>query len=183
MKGGDKVDRPDVYRIGSLKSIIVGLIFSIIFGYFVFGPLGQKVNNMINEPIVDGKFFINEEYIKSYFSKISESSETYFIYLHVVDSFFALSYALFLWALCVRLFFENLEFKSYLLVLPPLLAGLFDLVENILLIILTFMRDKISSELVLVTTYVIPAKFIFLLVSLVMILIGIVLNMIQRFKN
>jgi|GEM_PF-5032110 len=57
MKDGD-TDRPDVFRIGSWKSIITGLVFSIIFGYFVFGPLGYKVNSMINEPIVDGKFFI-----------------------------------------------------------------------------------------------------------------------------
>lgn len=180
MKGGDTMDRPDVFIIGSWKSIITGLVFSIIFGYFVFGPFGYKVNSMINEPIVDGKFFINQEYIKGYFSKISVDSEIYFIYLHVLDSFFALSYALFFWALCVRLFFENLQLKNYLFVLAPLLAGLFDLIENILLIILTFMREKISSGIVLILTYVTPAKFIFFVLSLIMILVGVIMNVLQK---
>ena len=54
------MERPDIYRIGSWRWIITSLIFTIIFGYFIFGPYGTKINNAIEEAVIDSKFLLSE---------------------------------------------------------------------------------------------------------------------------
>jgi hypothetical protein len=90
------LDRTDIFRIGSWKWIIVSFGFTIFFGWFIFGSYSTNAYISIGERGIDSKFFLSSEYISRYVDKVREAQPENFVYLHVLDSFFALSYFFFL---------------------------------------------------------------------------------------
>jgi len=174
------MDRPDIYIFGSWKAIITFLVFAIIIGYFVFGPFGKLLDKSLGEKLIEAKFFVRASEIEMYIRKIPSSSVQIFVYFHVVDSFFALFYALFLWSLVVRIFSKNLELANSFLTLIPLFGGICDLLENITLILAKFFESKIPSVFFLPISSFITLKFLFLFASLVLIVIGIIISTVKK---
>lgn len=172
----------DIYRIGSGKWVITGFIFTVVFGYFIFGPYGSSFNEALGKKIIDSEFFLSRDYISQYFNDIPENMVSKFVYFHVIDSFFALSYSIFLWSVFVRIFLMKLEFERALITGFALLGGLFDLLENITLILLAFLAQRNSQFNTLSTALVVftPAKFILLLVAVIILLIGLVVLITRR---
>lgn len=172
----------DIYRIGSWKWIITGFIFTAVFGYFIFGPYGLSFNEALGKNIIDSEFFLSRDYISQYFNDIPENMFSKFVYLHVIDSFFALSYSIFLWSVFVRIFLMKLEFKRAIVTVFALLGGLFDILENIILILLAFLSQRNSQFNTFATALILftPAKLILLLVAVIIVLIGLVLLIARR---
>lgn len=170
------MERPDIYRIGSWRWIITSLIFTIIFGYFIFGPYGTKINNAIGEAVIDSKFLLSENYISDYVDKVNEVDAKSFVYLHVLDSFFALSYSFLLWSISVRIFLERLRMSNEFLTVFSLFGGLFDLVENIMIIGLIYFKKSVFDSFSKVLIFVTPGKFVLLGATIVILLVGLIVS-------
>ncbi len=175
-RGVAYMERPDIYRIGSWRWIITSLVFTIFFGYFVFGPYGVKINNVIGEEIIDSKFFLTEDYISGYVDKVIEKDAKGFVYLHVLDSFFALSYSFLLWSISVRIFLERIQMSNEFLTVFSMLGGLFDLIENILIIALVYFKKNVFDSFSKVLIFVTPAKFVLLGFTVVILLIALIVS-------
>ncbi|AMW33280.1 hypothetical protein [Fervidobacterium islandicum] len=177
------MERMDIYRIGSWRWIVVSLIFTIFFGYFVFGPYGTKLNVALGEEIIDSKFILSQDYISKYIDKVREDDLEHFVYLHVLDSFFALSYSFLLWSISVKVFLQRLKMSNEFLTVFVLFGGLFDLIENILLICLVFFKEKVHAVFSKVLIFVTPAKFLLLAVVVLIILVGIVVVLFKKSRG
>ncbi|MEJ5258552.1 MAG: hypothetical protein WHS64_09965 [Fervidobacterium sp.] len=154
-------------------------------GYFVFGPYGAGFNKEIDKNIIDSEICLGREYVVKCFELITQERVSRFVYLHVIDSFFALSYSILLWSVLVRIFLMKLNLGNSFLTAFGLFGGMFDILENISLIIMAFLtQHSINFKRVCIGLMIFtPAKFILLFLAVILIVAGITLIVVRKGKE
>ncbi len=166
-----------------LNIAAVGIIILLIINIFVFEPL---INSGLLYGILDFEFAWTSEQILIIFADWGvegmalQASGVYW------DFFYIIGYSLPLFAL-ILLFARKLNGKivdiGLYMSLTPLVAGIFDLVENINLLIMLNDPFNFPSFVPLTASITAFIKFGFLLVGAIFFLVVLVLTLIKRFKK
>ncbi len=165
-----------------LNIAAIGIVILILINIFVFEPLA---NSGLTYGILDFEFAWTSEQISIIFADWGaagmalQASGVYW------DFFYILGYSVPLFAL-ILVFTRKLNGKivniGLYMSLTPLIAGLFDLVENINLLIM--LNDTSFASFVPLTASITAfIKFSFLLVGAIFFLVVLVLTLIKRFKK
>ncbi len=165
-----------------LNIAAIGIIILLIINIFVFEPLA---NSGLTYGILDFEFAWTKDRILFIFADWGsegmalQSSGVYW------DFFYIIGYSVPLFAL-ILLFTRKLNGKivdiGLYMSLTPLIAGIFDLVENINLLIM--LNDTSFTSFVPLTASITAfIKFSFLLVGAIFFLVVLVLTLIKRFKK
>jgi len=167
-----------------LISAAIGVIILLVINIVVFEPLAN-----LNYPygILDFEFAWTKSQILDIFAKweVGEgmSMQTNGVYW---DFLYIIGYSVPLFAL-ILLFSRNLTGKiadiGIYISLTPLIAGVFDLVENVNLLIMLNDTTNFASFVPLTASITAFIKFSFLLVGAIFFLVVLVLTLIKRFKK
>ena len=165
-----------------LNIAAIGIIILLVINIFVFEPLA---NSGFFYGILDFEFAWTSEQILIIFADWGsegmalQASGVYW------DFFYIIGYSVPLFAL-ILLFTRKLSGKivdiGLYLSLTPLIAGIFDLVENINLLIM--LNDTSFTSFVPLTASITAfIKFSFLLVGAIFFLVVLVMTLVKRFKK
>ena len=166
-----------------LNIAAVGIIILLVINIFVFEPLA---NSGFFYGILDFEFAWTSEQISIIFADWgSEGMALQAAGVHW-DFFYIVGYSVPLFAL-ILLFTRKLSGKivdiGLYMSLTPLVAGIFDLVENINLLIMLNDTPNFASFVPLIASITAFIKFGFLLVGAIFFLVILVLTLIKRFKK
>ena len=161
----------------------IGIIILLVINIFVFEPLA---NSGLFYGILDFEFAWTSEQISIIFADWGsegmalQASGVYW------DFFYIVGYSIPLFAL-ILLFTRKLSGKivdiGLYMSLTPLVAGIFDLVENINLLIMLNNTPDFADFVPLTASITAFIKFGFLLVGAIFFLVVLVLTLIKRFKK
>ena len=161
----------------------IGIIILLVINILVFEPLA---NSGFFYGILDFEFAWTKDQILSIFSEWGgvgialQANGVYWDFLYIIG------YSIPLFAL-ILLFTRKLSGKivdiGLYMSLTPLLAGIFDLVENINLLIMLNDTLDFASFVPLTASLTALIKFSFLLVGAIFFLVVFVLTLIKRFKK
>jgi len=166
-----------------LNIAAIGIIILLVINIFVFEPLA---NSGLFYGILDFEFAWTSEQISIIFADWGsegmalQASGVYW------DFFYIVGYSIPLFAL-ILLFTRKLSGKivdiGLYMSLTPLVAGIFDLVENINLLIMLNNTPDFADFVPLTASITAFIKFGFLLVGAIFFLVVLVLTLIKRFKK
>jgi len=166
-----------------LNIATIGIIILLIINIFVFEPLA---NSGLFYGILDFEFAWTSEQISIIFADWGsegmalQASGVYW------DFFYIVGYSIPLFAL-ILLFTRKLSGKiveiGLYMSLTPIVAGIFDLVENINLLIMLNDTTDFAPFVPLIASVTALIKFSFLLVGAIFFLVVLVLTLIKRFKK
>ncbi len=174
------------FKFGVTKTFFfTWLVITLILSSFIFGPFGQKINEKIGEQVIDSKFGFSGDYFRTYLLKVKEKAQVDFIILHVIDIFFAMSYALSFWALYVLIYVNKLEVHHCFYFFIPLTSGIFDILENGTLILAS---NFTSSDFNFRTFWIFAsifntAKWVSFAGTIVLLVVGIIMWLMSLKKN
>ena len=162
----------------------IGIIILLVINMVVFEPLA---NSGFFYGILDFEFALTKDRILIIFTEWEsgagmalQANGVYWDFLYIIG------YAVPLFAL-ILLFTRKLSGKivdiGLYMSLTPLVAGIFDLVENINLLIMLNDTPNFASFVPLIASITAFIKFSFLLVGAIFFLIVLVLTLIKRFKK
>ena len=161
----------------------IGIIILLVINMLVFEPLA---NSGFVYGILDFEFAWNKDQILVIFADwdssgiILQANGVYWDFLYIIG------YSVPLFAL-ILLFTRKLSGKivdiGLYMSLTPLVAGIFDLVENINLLIMLNDTPNFASFVPLTASITAFIIFIFLLVGAIFFLVVLVLTLIKRFKK
>ena len=166
-----------------LISAAIGVIILLIINIVVFEPLA---NSGFIYGILDFEFAWTEDQISIIFAEWGSTGvalQTDGVYW---DFLYIIGYSVPLFAL-ILLFSRNLTGKiadiGIYISLTPLIAGIFDIVENVNLLIMLNDTTNFASIVPLIASITAFIKFSFLLVGAIFFLVVLVLSIIKRFKK
>jgi hypothetical protein len=161
----------------------IGIIILLVINMLVFEPLA---NSGLSYGILDFEFAWTKEQILIIFAEWGsegialQANGVYWDFLYIIG------YSVPLFAL-ILLFTRKLSGKivdiGLFMSLTPLVAGIFDLVENINLIIMLNDTPNFASFVPMIASVTAFIKFGLLLVGAVFFLVVLVLTLINRFKK
>ena len=166
-----------------LNIAAIGIIILLVINIFVFEPLA---NSGFFYGILDFEFAWTSEQISVIFAdwgSVGIALQASGVYW---DFFYIVGYSIPLFAL-ILLFTRKLSGKivdiGLYMSLTPLVAGIFDLVENINLLIMLNNTPDFADFVPLTASITAFIKFGFLLVGAIFFLVVLVLTLIKRFKK
>ncbi|MBY8979635.1 MAG: hypothetical protein KGD72_04545 [Candidatus Lokiarchaeota archaeon] len=166
-----------------LNIAAIGIIILLVINIFVFEPLA---NSGFFYGILDFEFAWNSEQISIIFTDWGSEGMALQAAGIYWDFFYIIGYSVPLFAL-ILLFTRKLSGKivdiGLYMSLTPLVAGIFDLVENINLLIMLNDTPNFASFVPLTASITAFIKFGFLLVGAIFFLVVLVLTLIKRFKK
>lgn len=127
----------------------------------------------------------NPEYVKSLFEQLGPIGRDYYLYTQlpldmIYPLLFAITYTLILTYLFNKIY--NLSSKIQLLTLIPILAGLFDYLENLGIITMLIQFPNFSETIAAITSVFSIIKSISTTAFFILLLIGIAVLLFQKFK-
>ena len=166
-----------------LNIAAIGIIILLVINIFVFEPLA---NSGFFYGILDFEFAWTSEQISLIFTDWGSEGMALQAAGIYWDFFYIIGYSVPLFAL-ILLFTRKLSGKivdiGLYMSLTPLVAGIFDLVENINLLIMLNDTPNFASFVPLTASITAFIKFGFLLVGATFFLVVLVLTIIKRFKK
>ena len=166
-----------------LNIAAVGIIILLVINIFVFEPLA---NSDFFYGILDFEFAWTSEQISIIFTDWGGEGMALQAAGIYWDFFYIIGYSVPLFAL-ILLFTRKLSGKivdiGLYMSLTPLVAGIFDLIENVNLLIMLNDTPNFASFVPLTASITAFIKFGFLLVGAIFFLVVLVLTLIKRFKK
>jgi len=144
------------------------LVFVLIA---VCGQIFQSLPYNIYENMLDTKFGFGFIEVQNVMNQLGQEGRfVYIVSTLTLDTIFPVLYVTFI----LGLFFK-FNFKSNLIYLLPIIAGGFDLLQNIQtsLIMKADSMNAITNFQILLANYTNQAKFIFIIISFILIVLGI----------
>jgi hypothetical protein len=159
------------------------LVLSLILAFVLFInlPIGDPV--LISKSL-DGQFGYTPEQAFSAIESYGESGRTQMIWIHLGDFILILLYTS-MFSLTISWLFKrgfDIDNKIHLLNLVPLFGGLFDVMENIWILILLLIYPTKSIFIGWLSTAFTTGKYIFGILIVIVILIGFFKAAANRFK-
>jgi hypothetical protein len=161
----------------------IGIIILLVINMVVFEPLA---NSGFSNGILDFEFAWTKDQILIIFTEwggagmVLQANGVYWDFLYIIG------YSVPLFAL-ILLFTRKLSGKivdiGLYISLTPLVAGIFDLIENINLLIMLNDTPNFASFVPMIASVTAFIKFGLLLVGAIFLLVVLVLTLIKRFKN
>jgi hypothetical protein len=161
----------------------IGIIILLVINLLVFEPLADSV---FPYGILDFEFAWTKDQILIIFTAWGSEGMAFQAIGVYWDFLYIIGYSVPLFAL-ILLFTRKLSGKiieiGLYMSLTPFIAGIFDLVENINLLIMLNDTPNFASFVPLIASITAFIKFSFLLVGAIFFLIVLVLSLIKRFKK
>lgn len=153
------------------KWLIAFLVGSVIFGTLVITRVFGLIE-LIPEATVDSEMMYSKDMIYQYLEMQGADGRIGYLHLHLIDYLFITQFYMLL-VILLALLMKKLSFgmKSLRLVLLPLAAGVFDLLENIVMDIMISNFPKKLLILHSIAPYFTLMKFIIIYVSFISICI------------
>ena len=157
--------------ISKKKSQIIIFILLNICGLIFFLLPHDIFQNML-----DLRFSYNEEIVKQSFVLIGEDGrQLYFFSALIIDTIYPLLYV----SLFIGAYFKLFKKNAFLFIFP-LMAGLFDISENILVSLLLSNFPTLSSQNIFYSSTSTSIKWIAIGISLTVLMYGIIKKLKQR---
>lgn len=132
-------------------------LFAIVGGIIMFADFAKVVDSQGKGiAAMDGMFVYNPSAIYDTFFAMGDRGRLSYTIFHILDYFFLLSYCLLMISLTLMFVPKN---KKLLAIVPPVVTAIFDLAENTLLEILSFLYPTEYPFLAKVTAVITPLKW------------------------
>ncbi|MHA2045669.1 MAG: hypothetical protein ACXAAO_12840 [Candidatus Thorarchaeota archaeon] len=130
---------------------------------------------------LDMRFFYTFDDVTEYLTALGETGRTYYLYQKIVDSFFPIGYGLGI-ALALGYLCKKSDIKNpwHSIILIPIIAAIFDYIENILLTTQIVSFPTISETIVSVAAITTLIKWIFLLSAIGVLFVSVLLFAVKR---
>ncbi len=167
-----------IYKIATKRNLFIGLGFIVLVNAAVF-PLVPKwfgVSISIDK-ILDIQFGFDKYFVLSSLSSMGEKGrEVYLLSTLVIDSIYAIIYGV---TYTIFFIFIAKDTSQKRIVFFPFLISLFDLLENTGIVSLILNYPNISEMLVVFTSFANRLKWIFALLTIVLVIVFIAKRLLQ----
>ncbi len=162
--------------ISKAKNLIVLILLEILINILMFYILKDinKPHNY-NPVVLDMNFSYSYLDVKNYFTAYTELDRIKYLYMEIVDMFYPIVYSFLLLGLLYKLF------KNKLIIIVPLVAALFDYIENIFLLYYNLYFPDILAETVRISSIFTSLKWLFILLSLFILIIGVFIKLFKKY--
>ena len=164
-------------RKNTLVFLIIALVTFVLIGAVAMAMMDQS--GIL--AFLDMRFFYTFDDVTEYLTALGETGRTYFIYQKIIDSFFPIGYGLGI-ALALGYIFRMRDIKSpwHSIILIPIIAAIFDYLENILLTTQIVSFPNISEVIVSIAAIITLIKWIFLLSSIVLLFVAVLIFVVKK---
>ncbi|MHA1950317.1 MAG: hypothetical protein ACW987_10625 [Candidatus Thorarchaeota archaeon] len=165
----------------SKRNTLIFLIIAVVS----FVLMGAVIMAMMDQSgilaFLDMRFFYTFDDVTEYLTALGETGRTYYLYQKIVDSFFPIGYGLGI-ALALGYLCKKSDIKNpwHSIILIPIIAAIFDYIENILLTTQIVSFPTISETIVSVAAITTLIKWIFLLSAIGVLFVSVLLFAVKR---
>ena len=167
-------------RKNTLVFLIIALVTFVLIGAVAMAMMDQS--GIL--AFLDMRFFYTFDDVTEYLTALGETGRTYYLYQKIVDSFFPIGYgvgsALALGALCRKSDIKN-PWRSIILI--PIIAAIFDYIENILLTTQIVSFPSTSEVIVSIAAITTLIKWIFLLSAIGVLFVSVLVFAVKMRKS
>lgn len=173
------------------KKKILVLITIIAFSLFflltlLFSPIETELKERTGYGVIEFEFAWNSGTIKKIFKAWGSEGKKQQIFITYMDFLYIIFYSFFM-AGCILLVTRKLEGKmqkmGLYMTLAPFLAGIFDVIENINLLLMLGNDTFVDSGCPFIASLCATIKFSFLLISICFFLIALIVMMINKIRK
>ena len=173
-------------RYSNWKIILPSSILFILYTLIIFPFYLLQINEIANEKVLflDGRLNYNYEQVNTLFNKMGrEGRDIYYIMAGKVDMIYPIVYGVFFVLLIASLLKKLVPKKSKVIFLSflPLIGVLFDYLENFNTLMLLNKFPNITPEQVAYGSQMTQIKWLFLLMSILLVFALAITITIQRF--
>ncbi|MHA1136295.1 MAG: hypothetical protein ACTSSE_07400 [Candidatus Thorarchaeota archaeon] len=171
-------------QCASGKKILIFLTLAVVT-FVLMGTIIMTMMNLSgNLVFLDMRLFYTFDEVTSYLTALGETGRIYYLYQKVVDSFFPIGYGIGL-ALALGYLCKKSEIKNpwFNIILIPIIATIFDYLENMLLTTQIVSFPTISEVIVSMAAITTLLKWIFLSSSIGVLFVGVLVFAIKRRKS
>ena len=176
-----------LYKISSVKNIIIGLIIIVLVNVVVFPQYAKTTypNIIPLDKIPDLQFGISKEFLISTFSLMQQQGRNAYInFALYIDNFYAVLYGFTYAILLLYLLKKNAILLKYkFVVFLPFLISLFDLSENVGFISLAKNYPNLPDNLILFSSISNKLKWIFAGITIFSLLLIVISNLMLKIKK
>jgi len=173
-----------ILQRASGKNILIFLTIAVV----TFALIGATMMAMMNQSgilaFLDMRLFYTFDDVTEYLTALGETGRIYYLYQKIVDSFFPIGYgigiALALGYICKE---SDIESPWNSIILIPIIAAIFDYMENILLTTQIVSFPTISEVIVSMAAITTLLKWIFLSSSIGVLFVGVLVLAVKRRKS
>lgn len=166
----------------TLKNIVVGVVFILFFNFMLIPIISILLNDNGNfiSNILDVNFSYTEDIVNTALSNMGENGRSFYIkFALLIDIPYAIGYGFIYSIIIIKLFEEfNNIFTDYIFVFPFIIS-IFDIFENIGIVIALIDYPTINSFLINLTSILTSIKWSFAVIVGIIIAIGVIV----RFKT
>jgi len=147
-------------RRNTLIFLVIAVVSFVLMGAVIMAMMDQS--GIL--ALLDMRFFYTFDEVTEYLTALGETGRTYYLYQKIVDSFFPIGYGLGI-ALALGYLFRKSDIKNswHYIILIPIIAAIFDYIENMLLTTQILSFPTISEVIVSIAAITTLIKWIFLL--------------------
>jgi len=171
-------------QCASGKKILIFLTLSTV----TFVLMGTIIMTMMtlsgNLIFLDMRLYYTFDEVTSYLTALGETGRIFYLYQKIVDSFFPIGYGLGL-ALSLGYLYRKSEMKNpwSIIILIPILAAIFDYLENLLLTTQIVSFPNLSEVIVSIAAITTLLKWIFLSSAIGILFVCILVFTVKRKKS
>ncbi len=146
-------------RRNTLIFLIIAVVSFVLMGAVIMAMMDQS--GIL--AFLDMRFFYTFDDVTEYLTALGETGRTYYLYQKIVDSFFPIGYGLGI-ALALGYLCKKSDIKNpwHSIILIPIIAAIFDFMENLLLTTQIVSFPSLSELIVSIAAITTLLKWIFL---------------------
>jgi len=165
---------------------IIAFVSLLIIQFTVMGPIESIIKSATGYGILDFEFAWVPELVNTIFTAWGSGGIADEIFATTIDFLYLISYSIFGFGLVlvpIRFAEGKLQEIGLYMTLTPIIAGVFDVIENINLLIMLGNPTSILSFTPLAASVSAVLKFSFLIAGIIFVVIAIILMLISRLKK
>lgn len=164
---------------------IVAFILALLISQLIMAPIEAELKGATGYGVIEFEFAWTSEQVNTIFKAWGSEGKKKELYVTLVDFFFIPCYSLFM-AGCILLVTRKLDGKSqeigFYFTIIPFIAGIFDIIENIILLLMLTNESFIWSLSPFIASLCATIKFSLLFIAIIFFIVALIIIIIKKFK-
>ena len=164
---------------------IVAFVLTVLISQFIMAPIEAELKGATGYGVIEFEFAWTSEQINTIFKAWGSEGKKKEAFVTYIDFLFIPCYSLFM-AGCILLVTRNLEGKlqeiGLYMTIMPFIAGIFDVIENINLLLMLTNEAFIWSLSPFIASLCATIKFSLLFIAIIFFIVALIIVIIKKFK-
>ena len=164
---------------------VVAFILALLISQLIMAPIEAELKGATGYGVIEFEFAWTSERINTIFKAWGSEGKKKELYVTIVDFFFIPCYSLFMEG-CILLVTRKLDGKSqeigFYFTIMPFIAGIFDIIENIILLLMLTNESFIWSLSPFIASLCATIKFSLLFITIIFFIVALIIIIIKKFK-